>query len=182
MPVAQPVEEPEQLERAERLAEEPVRARRRRLLLGHVRAGQEDHGRRVVAAHPLELAAERETVPVGEADVDDRRGRPPEAGERLRLDGAARLLDLELVERERRPQEEAQARVVVDDQHAPHRRLVGRRRGLLLRGPPDGDGGALLLPPRPAPPGCDETARGERGDRDPERDGENDWPSHPRFP
>jgi hypothetical protein len=91
-------------------------------------------------AHPPELAAEGEAVPVREADVDDRRRRTAEARERLGLDGAARLLDLELVERERRPQ---QQRRLGSSSTTRTRRIGGCRAARRAPGPRGSQGSRL---------------------------------------
>ena len=109
----------EQLERAERLAEEHVRTRLPGGLLGPLVCAREqddpDPARRGVCLQP---PAERDAVFAGQPDVEhDHVGRAC-GDQRDRLCRGPGFVDLDVDQLERRPQERQQPRIVVDEEDA----------------------------------------------------------------
>src|SRR6266545_379433 len=125
-----PLDDVQQLERAKRLANEGVGARRARGLLGaRVRAREEDDPD--VARHrvALQLPTERDAVGAWHGDVEHDDVGCPRHDLLLRLGNALRLVDLDVDDLESRSEEDAKSRVVVDEEQAQPAVLVALRVG-----------------------------------------------------
>ncbi len=127
----QPIDQAKELERAERLVQNPVRTGSLGLAFAIFRAREQDDDRRAFSI-ALQPPAERDPVRARKADVEDDDGRTPEANYAGRGLGRASFLDGELVCSEGRPEQQAQRRVVVDDEDAtpPSKIRNGRDLGL----------------------------------------------------
>jgi hypothetical protein len=115
----EPLDGREQLERAERLADERVGAHLVRRLLGAaVGAGEQHDAETVVRVVGAQLAAEVEAASPGHANIEDDDVRLERANGLLGLGGARRLLDLHVEDFERRPEERPERSVVVHEQNS----------------------------------------------------------------
>ena len=121
-PAGEPLDDVEKLQRAERLAQEGIGGRvvHQRRLVGRAREHHDrDVDRVLVGLHaPAELGAAH----AGKAEVEDHRVRTLPLDRRQSVLGGARLLDLDVHDLERRPEELPERGVVVDYQQA-HWRL-----------------------------------------------------------
>jgi hypothetical protein len=111
----QPIDDAQELERAERLVEQRVRADARRVLLADLGPRQKHDEGRLGSVLPLQLRTEGKSVDSWHRHVEQDDRRAPEPGQ---VEGAASVLglcDLEL-RRQRRMEQRAQRSVVVDDE------------------------------------------------------------------
>ena len=118
-PAGQLLDDLEQLERAERLADERVGTCGTALFVARVGGAGEQHDRYLGRGRlSPQTAAERDAVHVGQGDVEHdhvgRALRQPLHG----LGRAAGLVDLDVDDLECRPQQHAEVRLVVDDEDA----------------------------------------------------------------
>ena len=118
-PAGEVLDDVQQLERAERLAEEHIRTRLPGRLLGHpVGAGEQDDPDPARRGIFLQPPAERDAVFAGQPDVEhDDVGRAC-GDRRRRLRRGPGFVDLDVDQLERRPQERQQPRIVVDEEDA----------------------------------------------------------------
>src|SRR5689334_14920675 len=146
-----PADDREQLVRVERLLEVVVRALAHggdRLALRSVRGHQDDPRLRRVAGARAELTQQPEAVEVGHAEIADHQIHAPLADPRERRAPAVRLDHLEPLVLENAPQREADALVVVHDQHASRRHDASPRTSCTIAAtPPPSRGVSSRSPP-----------------------------------
>ena len=112
------LDDAEQLEWPERLQQQRVRAGCAGHVLHVVHSGQQDDADLARVLARLQLAAEREPVHAGHADVEHDHVRTRRRDPRLGLGGASGLVHLDLDVLEGRPQELAEPGIVVNQQQA----------------------------------------------------------------
>ena len=120
--VVELVDERDQVERAERLAENRSGACGSCLSVPQLGPGQQDHGRLTVGRSLCQPSAKGQPVHAGKGHVEENDGGSAETRSLAGLLCGSDLFHLELVGSKRRPEQEPQRRVVVDDENPPARR------------------------------------------------------------